>query len=192
MSNKTLNNGAFLFFAILLGGLAANFIFSSNYKLSNRQVMTEFDGQGYFMNYAQLHEAIAGDKAPDYLFIDLRDEQAFAQGQIPGAVNIPFEKLLDKQSLKKIRKAGKKTPVLYAGEEATAQKARMLLLSRGIKEVKVLGGTFDMARRFAIDNFDPAHAFFKDEKARFVYLRFMQTSPREEEISRPAWMRAGC
>ncbi|MEE4176735.1 MAG: rhodanese-like domain-containing protein [Bacteroides sp.] len=192
MSNKTLNNGAFLFFAILLAGLAANFIFSSNYKLNNRQVMEKFDGQEYFMNYAQLHDAISDGQASDFLFIDLRDEQAFAEDQIPGAVNIPFEKLLKKKNIRKIRKAGKKTPVLYAGEEATAQKARMLLLARGVKEAMVLGGSFEMARKYAIDHFDPAHAFFKDEKARFDYLRFMQTSPGSEEITRPAWMRAGC
>lgn len=186
MSNKTLNNGAFLFFAILMVGLAANFIFSKNYALSNRQVLSQFDGQGYYMTYDQLHQALTTGKTTGFNFVDLRSEEAFSQSQIPGAVNVPFEKLLERKNLKKIRGGKKQVPVLYAGEEATAQKARLLLLSQGLKEVLILGGTFEAARQNAMEQFDPAYAHFRDEKARFDYLRFMQGGQAPASSEKPA------
>ena len=186
MSNKTLNNGSLLFFGILLAGMAAHFIFAKNYRLSNKEVISQFEEQDYFVSYAQLHQALTDGNASGFLFIDLRREEAFAENQIPGAVNIPFENLLKKKNLRKIRKAGKLTPVLYADTEATAQKARMLLLSKGIKDIRVLGGSFESAQRYAIEQFDPAHAFFRDEKAKFDYMRYMQGEQAANDEPRAA------
>lgn len=186
MSNKTLNNGAFLFFAILMAGLAANFFFTKNYALSNSQVISQFDGQDYFMTYDQLHGALTTGKTADFFFVDLRSEEAFAQSQIPGAVNVPFGKLLERKNLKRIHPEKNQVLVLYGDDEATAQKARLLLLSRGMKEILIIGGTFEDARMHAMEHFDPAFAYFRDEKARFDYLRFMQGGAASGPAEKPA------
>ncbi len=185
MNNKTLDNGALLFFAVLIVGLVISFFSQKNYKASNQEVISKFEQQDYYLSYDQLHSALT-NKDSHYLFIDLRHEAAFAEAQIPGAVNIPFESLLERKSIKVIKKNKKLIPVLYAGEEATAQKARMLLLSKGINEVMVLGGNFETAQQHALENFDPAYAFFRDEKARFDYMRFMQGSQTQAQEKRPS------
>ena len=108
-----------------------------------------------------------------FILVDLRDEAAFLESHLPGAVNIPFATILDNQSIRTLRKSNQ-IPVFYSDKESQAQTARILLLSKGIgNDIRVLGGSYETARKYAIDQFQPSFAGYKEEKARFDFVRFM-------------------
>lgn len=175
--NQNLNNISILFFSFVAIIVIINLFTNNNYGRSNQEVVKMLDATEYMFNYHELHASITG-QTDKYLLVDLRTETEFEAGHIPGAVNIPFSQLLESPNIRTMRRSNEKTPVLYAGSEARAQTARMLLLTKGLKtDIRVMGGNYDTAVEYAIENFKPAFAAYKDEKARFDYRRFMQASP---------------
>lgn len=187
--NQNLNNISILFFSFVAIIVIINLFTNNNYGRSNQEVAKMLDVTEYMFNYHELHAAITG-QADNYLLIDLRTEAEFEAGHIPGAINIPFDKLLDSQNIRIIKRSREKTPVLYAGSESRAQTARMLLLAKGLQmNIRVMGGNYDTAVKYVLETFQPAFAAYKDEKARFDYRRFMQASPTghpERQREQPA------
>lgn len=176
MSNKTLNNGAFLFFAVIMTGLLFNLFANRGYKTPNVVVLQQTLNEDYLLNYGQLHQIFQDQKQNDWLFVDLRSADQYAAGHLPGAVHIPFAEILQGKQLKKIRKGQSRQVVLYSDDESGAQSARMLLSAMGIHNLRVLAGNYELARQHVLESFDPAWAFYKDDKARFDYRRFMQSA----------------
>ncbi len=189
MSNKTLNYGAWLFFAVIITALLFNFFTAKNYDASNQSVVRQFEGNDHLLDYIQLKRVAGMENSGKYLFIDLREETFYREDHIPEAINIPFKNLLNRNSLRQIKKHSQSsTLVLYASKEAKAQTACMLLLGKGLGNIRVLSGNFEAAQKYALEDFRPEKAFYRDEKARIDYPRFMQTTPgsaeaRDEEKS---------
>ena len=185
--NQNLNNISILFFSFVAIIVIINLFTNNNYGRSNHEVVKMLDATEYIFNYQELHAALNSN---EFLLIDLRTEEEFNAGHIPGAINIPFDQLLDSRNIRTIRRSNKKAPVLYAGKEARAQTARMLLLAKGLKtDIRVMGGNYDTAVKYVLETFQPAFAAYKDEKARFDYRRFMQASPTghpERQREQPA------
>ncbi len=184
-SNNNLNNISILFFAFVAIIIVINLFTTNNYGRANQEVVALFEQEDYMFNYHQLHQYIQGE-TDNYLFIDLRDAESFDQGHITGSMNIPYPELLERTSLRTIRRSGN-IPVLYADKESKAHTARMLLLSKGLDtNIKVMGGSYQKAVQYAIEQFEPAYANYKDEKARFDYRRYMhvdQPAPKEDSPS---------
>ena len=178
--NNNLNNISILFFSFVAIVVVINLFTTNNYGRANQQVVKLLEGEDHIFDYFQLHRIIT-EQTGDYILIDLRTEDEFEMGHLPGAINLAFGDLLDSRNLRMLRRLNEQTPVLYADTEARAQSARMLLLSKGLEpRVKVMGGNYATAVKFALDTFNPAFAAYKDEKARFDYRRFMQTGTTQE------------
>lgn len=175
--NKNLNNISILFFSFVAIIVVINLFTTKNYGRSNDEVVRLLDTNEYIFDYYELRNELT-QQSDNHLFIDLRTEAEYEAGHIPGAINIPFDQLLEGRNIKTIKRSGNQIPVLYAGSESKAQTARMLLLAKGMDPgIRVMGGNYNTAVEFAIKDFKPAFAAYKDEKARFDYRRFMQTSP---------------
>lgn len=78
------------------------------------------------------------DKKPDLLVVDMRSAEEFAQYHIPGAVNIPFNKLFEPDARETL--ANDKTIVLYSNGGTHAAQAWVLLKQMGIESLVLLGG----------------------------------------------------
>ncbi|MCL4707896.1 rhodanese-like domain-containing protein [bacterium] len=78
------------------------------------------------------------DKKPDLLVVDMRSAEEFAQYHIPGAVNIPFNKLFEPEAQETM--AGDNTIVLYSNGGTHAAQAWVLLKQLGIESFVLLGG----------------------------------------------------
>lgn len=78
------------------------------------------------------------DKKPDLLVVDMRSAEEFAQYHIPGAVNIPFNKLFEPEAQETM--AGDNTIVLYSNGGTHAAQAWVLLKQMGIESFVLLGG----------------------------------------------------
>jgi rhodanese-related sulfurtransferase len=173
--NKTLNNISLLAFAFVAIVVTVNLFTTNNYGRANAEVIRVLQQQDHILNYHQLR-SIASGETEQYRLIDLRDEAQFTEGHLPNAINIPLETLLDRTSLRKMKKSPDLTNVLYAADEATAHTARLLLIAKGMDPgIMVLGGGYQAALKYAIEEFDPAFAHYKEEKARFDFNRFMNT-----------------
>lgn len=182
MTNKTLNYGALLFFVVIIIGLLFNYFTAKNYDTSNQAVVKQFEDNEFMLDYYKLNLLVNMENHGNYRFFDLRPEADFRIDHLPGAINIPFEILLKSHNLRNIKNHSKThTPVLYASEEAMAQTARMLLLGKGHENIMVMSGNFETAQKYVIENFRPEKAFYRDEKARFDYPRFMQTTKAPKE-----------
>ncbi len=178
MNHSTLNNGSILFFAIIMVALASSFVVSRKYGASNRQVAEQL--QSGFFSYEDLYVLHASGKLEDdYLLVDLRSEDAYLEGHLPGAVNIP-SLLLAKRSERKALRT--RVPILlYADQEHMAVAAQALLLGLGYEQILVIPGNYHTIKAFVFDDFDPSRAFFREDKARWDHQRFMPLGNREEE-----------
>ncbi|MFN3555287.1 MAG: rhodanese-like domain-containing protein [Bacteroidales bacterium] len=182
-NNSTLNTISLLAFAFVAVVVIINLFTTNNYGRSNKEV-TEMLASQPMLNFHELHHVLA-QNPDEILLIDLREEADFIAGHLPGAINIPLATLLTSSHLRQLRRAKNSLIVLYGTTEAQAQGARLLLLAKGLQpNLRVLGGNYEMAVRYATENFNPAFASYKDEKARFDYRRFMGTA-RPAQSSRP-------
>lgn len=176
MNNTSkLNHISLLAFAFVAIVVVVNLFTTNNYGRSNSQVVNAITETNPLMNYHQLRN-IADGKTNDFVLVDLRSEEDFLNGHLPSAINIPFASLLEKQSIKILNRLKDQTPVLYGAKESDAQNARLLLLAKGLdKNIMVLGGNYESALRYAVEDFQPAFSSFSEEKARFDYPRLMGT-----------------
>lgn len=187
-ATKNLNNISLLSFGFVAIVVLANLFTTNNYGRANREVVESLNNKPFMANY-QLLRNIVNEETNDYQLIDLRPEQSFKIGYLPGAVNIPFDRLLETESLKTIRKISPKIPLLYGADEPCAQSARLLLIAKGLNDnIMVLGGNYEKAFNYGIKNFDPAFVNYKDEKAQYDFNRFMNagSTGSPERAPRPA------
>jgi hypothetical protein len=78
------------------------------------------------------------DKKPDLLMVDMRSAEEFAQYHLPGAVNIPFNKLFEPEAQETL--SNDNTIVLYSNGGTHAAQAWVLLKQIGIESYVLLGG----------------------------------------------------
>lgn len=216
MKSSSLNNGAFLLFALIIVGLAIHALTAKPYAKSNESILQASLAGDFFITYGDLESLLVathgegtgtadGSVGPaglsglnSHLFpegvgklqiIDLREPGEFAAGHLPGAVNIPAGEILHRE-YRKVFRGNKTLRLIYAAEEHEAAVAAMMLMGRGAEHIRVIPGGFTMveAHLLSTGTLDPAYRFFRDDKARFDYPRYMQVSParQQEERNAPA------
>ncbi|MFW5707547.1 MAG: rhodanese-like domain-containing protein [Bacteroidota bacterium] len=183
---KTLNHMSLLAFTFVAVVVIVNLFTTNNYGRANREVVETIVNENNLFDYHQLKNLTDGD-LEGYILIDLRSPQQYEEGHLPAAISIPFEALLDRNNINKLKELEGKKPVLYGDSESQAHTARVMLLSKGLeKDVMVMGGSYSTALKYAIEDFDPAYAGYKEDKARFDFPRFMGTVAPREKDSKPA------
>lgn len=170
MKNQQLNTSAILFFAVIMVSVAFCVITCSGYEMSNASAAKTIAGKAYF-DYAELNTLLKSGEVSDYLFVDLRDTDAYLQGHIPGAIHIPYAELLDRKHQKKM--SNKSQVLLYSDAEYITAAAQAILIGQGIENVQIIPGDFYNIRQYVLDGFNPTRAFYSEDKARFDYRRFM-------------------
>lgn len=175
-TTKNLKNVSLLAFGFVALVAAINLFTTHNYGRANTEVVQVFQNKDYIIDYHQL-KSIADGESANYQLIDLRTEDEYEAGHIPTAINVPFDQLLQKSSLKLMKS---QTPVLYADNESKSHTARMLLIAMGLDpDIKVMGGDYEKALENVLNEFKPGYSHYKDEKARFDFKRFMNTGSQE-------------
>lgn len=76
----------------------------------------------------------------DYVFVDLRNQTDFENGNIEGSINIFASQILEKESLKNFRKIEKdgKTIILYSSSPLETNSTWYLLSKLGFENIKIL------------------------------------------------------
>ncbi len=172
--NQQLNYGVGLFFAFIMVAVAFCLFTSRNYDASNAQVAGKLEETRVF-TYVDLHGLFTTADTGNYLIVDLRHAEAFLDGHLPGAVNVPLPELLDRTHRRLLR--GRHDLLLYSNREDLTVAAQALLFGQGFENVWVIPGNYESITAYALEHFEPAFAFHTDDKARFDYPRFMSVKP---------------
>jgi rhodanese-related sulfurtransferase len=174
-----LKNATLLFAIVGMGTLLVQWIVAPDYSAKNETVLAAITDDAQKILPLQLHEVIAADSLASFTLVDLRSSPEFSRGTLPGAINIPLDELLKNSSLKLMKKSGK-TVLLFSDDESQAAAASVLLISKGFDDVKILANDYTYIKTNVLENFQPASAFSKSEKARFDFNRFFRTGDGDD------------
>ncbi|MBE0661856.1 MAG: rhodanese-like domain-containing protein [Bacteroidales bacterium] len=180
--HKMLNTGALIFVGVTLLVMFLQYIAGPGYKASNTEVLANAGGSERWMLPHQFRSIIENDQLQNYLLVDLRPREEFNQGSLPGAVNIPFENLLETKSMKSLKT--NQPVLLFSGREAQSSVAGLLLYGEGFSNVFVLANNYSYIKDNVLGKFEPSTAFTHEEKARYDYHRFFKATPKPS--SQPA------
>jgi rhodanese-related sulfurtransferase len=100
-------------------------------------VWQSMEGRGTTVSSLQATQLINQDKA---VVMDVRPANEFAQGHVPGAMNVPLSELPLK--IGQLNKYQSKTVILVCASGMQSRKARSQLKKIGFNEVYVLNGGF--------------------------------------------------
>ena len=91
-----------------------------------------------FIQPDELAKVIIGQD-PSYLLVDLRDAAQYKKFSLPGAINIPYEKILTKEN-QAVFDSKAYSVVLFSNGTIVPDQVWMILRRAGIKNLKVLNG----------------------------------------------------
>jgi rhodanese-related sulfurtransferase len=184
MAQKTLNYSSLLFAGILLLAILVNVLAAPSWKLSNKELSAHAAYEQLTLTPSQVHQKIINND--NILVVDLRSAQEPTAGTLNGAINMPFESIATSKLISKLK--NNKEKILVAASENQAAFAWMFLRSKGVENISVMGGDFaSYTAAFSGQTTEASARFFKDEKARFDFLRLMkvnkaQSAPEKLEV----------
>lgn len=83
------------------------------------------------------------NQEPSFILIDVRDEASFNNYSLPNAINIPFKKLFDDESIPYLNQ-NQFDVVFYSNDNFYADQAWLLCSRRGYKNLRVLKGGLNL------------------------------------------------
>lgn len=125
----------FLFSFILFFGCANN---SSENKLTPEQLLLDLTNNERYASTDQVADWII-TQDPSLRLVDMRDHASFDDFSLPGAINIPIEKLLAEEN-KELLDCERYMIVFYSNDDLTAANAWMLSRRMGCNNAYVMQG----------------------------------------------------
>jgi rhodanese-related sulfurtransferase len=150
---KRLSVASVIFVAIIIIGLLTARQPEFEYKLTPLQTLEAIQQSGKSASPQDVAGYIkANDKS--FVYVDLRSPYDFIKGNIQGSLNIPANRILEKESLAFFKKcaAGASTVLLYDEDQSLANGPWMLLLQLGYDNVKVMQGGWDCFTEMNTEN----------------------------------------
>jgi len=111
---------------------------NSSVLLNAEQLLYEIQLKNHVISVDEMANAIINND-PYYQLIDLRSPEEFNEYSIPGALNIPFNKLFDPEWAPYIDQVARKN-VFYSNGSTLASEAWMLTRQKGMKNNYILEG----------------------------------------------------
>jgi rhodanese-related sulfurtransferase len=177
--SKILNAAALLFAGIAILAMLFQYVASPGYKVSNSDMLSQAGNDERWILPHELNALIENDQLQNFLLVDLRNREEFNRGSLPGAINIPFDQLLEKKALKQLK--SRKPVLLVSSKESQASTAGLLLYGKGFEKVLVMANDYNYVKENVMEQFHPAAAFTRDEKARYDYHRFFKAAPKASQ-----------
>ncbi|MDA3865525.1 MAG: rhodanese-like domain-containing protein [Salinivirgaceae bacterium] len=165
-----------MFSLILIGGLVRAFIPADYEKTAKATLQNDVDQQK--LQYLQLYRILQSGHIESFQLIDLRSADQFEKNHLRGAINIPFNKLMVRESIKKL---DRKPILLYGANEADAAMGTLLLTQMGVEDVRYIPGRFSTIYDYVVKDFDPVHAFYSEDKIKHCFNNYFSASAGEGE-----------
>lgn len=176
-NDKTLTNAALVFVLAIVLVLIAQGWMAPNYALTNKQVQQQMLDKTMMVLPVELKQMHNDGSLAGYTLVDLGETPSLAITGASNIVHIPFRVLLEKESLKLLKKS--ENILLFGPEESQAMMAGQLLASKGFGRVKVASNNIAFNTKWIEESFDPQKAESNSEKARFDYNRFFKGASGE-------------
>jgi hypothetical protein len=184
---RRLTISAVLFTAIIAVGLLTLNRPELEYQLSQEEMMELIQAGTHTITPEEVTSLLQG-KSTEYVFVDLRSENSFERGTLPGAINIPVSDILKPENLEFYRTmAGESLQIiLFAKDQKEANGPFMLLRQIGVENVRVLMGGYDIMAGYLSNR--PDSGRYLPEEPILNYAEFMEKlgmTPVSREESKP-------
>jgi 3-mercaptopyruvate sulfurtransferase SseA len=140
------------------------------FKKTAHEMLMETNEPDQFINIEQVKERI--DESGNYELIDIRTPKEFVGFHINGAINIPFERLLDESHEAIFRNNDLK--ILYGSNSVSAHSAWMLLTQYGYENIRVMNGGIREWQELSNKQDNPPLRGILDEKPAYDYADIME------------------
>lgn len=162
---------------ILLMGLffiVANIQANNKYKFkkSAREMLLEVTSRDHFVSIEKVKNR--EKSSVNYALIDIRTPKEYVGYHIEGAINIPFERLLDESNESLFRNDDQK--ILYGVNSVNANSAWMVLTQYGFENISVLDGGITEWKEFDENKENLKNQGILDEHPKFDYSGIMADS----------------
>jgi rhodanese-related sulfurtransferase len=111
---------------------------NSSLELDAQQLLNEIQLENHIISIDEMANALINND-PEYQLIDLRSEEAYKKYNLPGSINIPFDKLFDEEWTPYIDQIARKN-VFYSNGTTLSGEAWLLTRQKGIKNNYILKG----------------------------------------------------
>lgn len=140
---KRLSISVIGYLAIILIGILSIGKTDIRFVETNQSVLQDIEEMSYEVFPDELLEIIA-NQDPSYLIVDLRSEYDYIKNHLDGAISIPKNQILEKESLKVLNQAASDslTVILYGDTQLDANGPWMILQQLGYSNLKVLLGGY--------------------------------------------------
>jgi rhodanese-related sulfurtransferase len=142
---KILNAATLFSLGVILLAMLFQWIAAPAYRSSNSDLLAKTMEEDRWVLPHDLHEIIQSGQMENYLFVDLRTIEEYSHGSLPGAVNVPFENLLDRKPGKTLK--SDKPLILFSGSESLTSVAGMMLHAKGYDSVFTLANDYQFCER---------------------------------------------
>lgn len=164
-----------LFGALVLTGCEQKS--EQTFELSTAEMLSVVLNEKYAVSPEEGRELL-NQSADQYQLVDLRAPVEFAEGHLPGAVNVPAPQLLGVTFLEDLRNSGM-TYLLYGQDQLEANGPWMILRQLGFENVKVLQGGYAYLSAAESDSVPGYEA----EKPQYDYLAVYEKAVKEHEAA---------
>ncbi len=111
---------------------------NSSLELNAEQLLNEIQLKNHIISIDEMANALINND-PEYQLIDLRSEEEFNKFSIPGAMNIPFDKLFTEEFIPYVDQVARKN-VFYSNGTTLSSEAWMLTKQKGFQNNYILVG----------------------------------------------------
>jgi len=155
---KTMKRREILIMAVLLiGSLFTVFlpnVKSQKHIIGAKELLYEVNNQGRYVSTDKVAKMII-EKDPSLLLIDIRSPKEYSKYTLEGAINIPFDKIMDKANVDYFNQ-DVYTTVLFSNGSSLADQAWLTLRSYDYKGNKVMKGGLNQWYKTIINPQKPA------------------------------------
>jgi rhodanese-related sulfurtransferase len=141
------------------------------FKKTAREMLEEVNENDHYFPVGRLKDI--SSLPEEYLLVDLRTPIDFLNNHLQGAINIPFDRILDKQNERIFR--NDKTKILYDDSQVNANAAWMVLTQLGHEGIVVLNGGFSTWSNMNKNKEQVITDGIRDEKPEFDFAGLMET-----------------
>ncbi|MBL7113933.1 MAG: rhodanese-like domain-containing protein [Bacteroidales bacterium] len=171
MTKLKINKGHFISFAILIGlaiVVAAVKPGKSDFQLSAEETLEQTVKRSHLVSVNRYKSLLASGTNP-VMLIDLRSAGDYESGHLPDAISMPFEKLLDMQSVRLLKKEDV-IKVIYSDSSFKAAQAWAILYQMGCTDLVILETTGSI--EILVNDWSGADAplIYNDEMKQFTFV----------------------
>lgn len=152
------------------------------YELEPEEALEYALSGEYEITPEEVSEIVSGQNS-DYRLVDLRSPYDYVKGHLEGAVNIPYESLMEEKNLAYFKTKDSLITILYGKNQLQANGPLMILKQLGYENLKVMLGGYDYYSTHSLSYRDmPEQPEYLVEEPRYDFAKVIAETVGSEMI----------